>query len=102
MPSREYHKIRIEELKFKRDVKRNADNRIHSTLTALVSITVVMLIFELGSKEKSIGWLFVLFLCFIVTVIAINRDVKYKEDRLLQKNFNILLGRKKQTKSKTI
>jgi hypothetical protein len=95
MPSKEFHLNRIKELKFQRDIKINKDNRNHNTLIASISIIVIFLLFEYSKKEKRMGWIIFFAIAFFILIWAINREVYYAENKIIQRNLDAIFGRKK-------
>lgn len=95
MASKEWHKNRIKELKFHKEIKTNQDNRNHITLIALLSVVVVFLSYEFSSDNVKLWGLFILYLVFVLLMWAIKREISYPEDKQIQRNFDVILGRKK-------
>ncbi len=95
MPSKEYRLNKIKELEFQRDIKINQDNRTHTTLIALLSIVTIFFIFELQNPGKSIYWIVGLGISFFSLMWIINKEIHYKENKKIQNEFDIILGRKK-------
>jgi hypothetical protein len=90
--TKEWHKDRIKELKFQRDIKINKDNRLHLFLLASFSIIVVFFTYEL-STTKRLFWITILGLLIIGLLFILPLTPKYKENKLIQNNFNSILNR---------
>ena len=95
MPSKEYHKNRINELKFQRDIKKNQNNRTHNIIIATLSLTALFFIFEIQQSELRLGWIVTLGIMFFILMWAINKEIKYPENEKIQHNYDALLNRKK-------
>ncbi len=91
MYDKEWHRDRIELLKYRRNCGVNKHNRDHNSILAILSVTTVMLTFELSSKDKNVWWLLILYLCFVVLLRVIWKHEKYPEDDLIENNYEALL-----------
>ncbi len=92
MPSKAWHRDRIDELKFIRNKKTN----LQVSLTFL-TIATGFLIYNFGKgTQVSLVTQISSYLVFISILVTITfRDLKVKnEDTLIEKNYDALLGRK--------
>ncbi len=95
MASKNFYLNKIKELEFQRDVKINQDNRTHTSLIASISIFVILFMFEISKIEKRIGWIVILGVLFLILIWAINREIHYPENEKIQRNYDVIMGRKK-------
>lgn len=92
MPSKAWHRDRIDELKFIREKKINLNVNI-----ALLSIASALVIYATGKgTQVSLVTQIILYLVFVsIAMSIIFRDLKVKtEDKLIEKNYDALLGKK--------
>ena len=97
MKTRDWHHDRINELEFHRNKKIREDNINHITFIALLSATIILLLFELQKESPKAWWLISLFGAFTIVMFFVTRDPKSasEEETLIQKNYDAILGREK-------
>ena len=95
MVDKELIRDRIKELEFERSKEINSRQRWLIVSTCLVSVVVVLVIFELQGPKRPF-WITFESLAIILVVLTLGfyKLPETKEEKLIKKNYDLLLGRK--------
>jgi hypothetical protein len=93
MEDKEWHRDRIDELKFKINQKNEDYQRNLFIFGALLSATLILFIFELQKELKHLGWILILGLLIILEIGILTRNPPSlkEENRKIRNNYSALL-----------